>query len=235
VHRDVKPSNVLLTPDDHVYVSDFGLTKRALSVSGLTATGQLVGTIDYVAPEHIKGDAIDRRADVYSLGCMVVECLTGHAPYPRDLEVGVLWAHVEEEPPKVTEERPELPPEIDGVVAAAMAKDPDARAATAGEVAAGLRSALGSDSAAVVAPAQLPDDRGRSHGPLHVHGFPPGGVRTGGRILVRRVHGHGGAGPDRTRPGLGLAAAGTIRSTMSEHTERLEDLGKRIDAAKEFL
>jgi serine/threonine-protein kinase len=154
VHRDVKPSNVLLTPDDHVYVSDFGLTKRALSVSGLTATGQLVGTIDYVAPEHIKGDAIDRRADVYSLGCMVVECLTGHAPYPRELEVGVLWAHVEEEPPQVTEERPELPPEIDGVVAAAMAKDPDARTATAGEVAAGLRSALGSDGSAVVTPAR---------------------------------------------------------------------------------
>jgi streptogramin lyase/tRNA A-37 threonylcarbamoyl transferase component Bud32 len=154
VHRDVKPSNVLLTPDDHVYVSDFGLTKRALSVSGLTATGQLVGTIDYVAPEHIKGDRIDRRADVYSLGCMVVECLTGHAPYPRDLEVGVLWAHVEEAPPKVTEERPELPPEIDGVVAAAMAKDPDARTATAGEVATGLRSALGSDGATGVAPAR---------------------------------------------------------------------------------
>ena len=73
---------MLLTPDDHVYVSDFGLTKRALSVSGLTATGQLVGTIDYVAPEHIKGDAVDRRADVYSLGCLVFECLTGHAPYP---------------------------------------------------------------------------------------------------------------------------------------------------------
>jgi len=91
VHRDVKPGNVLLTPDDHVYVSDFGLTKRALSVSGLTATGQLVGTIDYVAPEHIKGDVVDGRADVYSLGCVVVECLTGHVPYLRDLEVGVLW------------------------------------------------------------------------------------------------------------------------------------------------
>ncbi len=145
VHRDVKPSNVLLTPEDHVYVSDFGLTKRALSVSGLTATGQLVGTIDYVAPEHIKGDAVDRRADVYSLGCMVFECLSGHPPYPRDLEVGVLWAHVEEPPPRVTGERPELSPEIDDVVAAAMAKDPGARTATAGEVAAGLRSAFGLD------------------------------------------------------------------------------------------
>lgn len=143
VHRDVKPSNVLLTPEDHVYVSDFGLTKRALSVSGLTATGQLVGTIDYVAPEHIKGDAVDRRADVYSLGCMVYECLSGHPPYPRDLEVGVLWAHVEEPPPKVTDERPELLPEVDDVIASAMAKDPNERTPAAGEVATGLRSALG--------------------------------------------------------------------------------------------
>ena len=142
VHRDVKPSNVLLTSDDHVYVSDFGLTKRALSVSGLTATGQLVGTIDYVAPEHIKGDAVDRRADVYSLGCMVYECLSGHAPYPRDLEVGVLWAHVEEPPPKVTQERADLPPEVDDVVACAMAKDPGERTPTAGEVAIALRAAL---------------------------------------------------------------------------------------------
>ena len=142
VHRDVKPGNVLLTPDDHVYVSDFGLTKRALSVSGLTATGQLVGTIDYVAPEHIKGDVVDGRADVYSLGCVVVECFTGHVPYLRDLEVGVLWAHVEEPPPTVTTERPDLPAEVDDVVASAMAKDRNARTATAGEVASALRSAL---------------------------------------------------------------------------------------------
>jgi streptogramin lyase/tRNA A-37 threonylcarbamoyl transferase component Bud32 len=142
VHRDVKPGNVLLTPEDHVYVSDFGLTKRALSVSGLTATGQLVGTIDYVAPEHIKGQVVDGRADVYSLGCVVVECFTGHVPYPRDLEVGVLWAHVEEPPPTVTGERPDLPAEVNDVVASAMAKDRNVRTATAGEVASALRSAL---------------------------------------------------------------------------------------------
>jgi len=142
VHRDVKPANVLLTPDGHVYVSDFGLTKRAVSVSGLTETGQLIGTIDYVAPEQIKGDPVDQRADVYSLGCLLFECLTGHAPYPRDIEVGVLWAHVETPPPSLTEERPELPPEVDDVVAAAMAKDPNARTASAGQVAAGLRAAL---------------------------------------------------------------------------------------------
>ena len=143
VHRDVKPANVLLTPDDHAYVSDFGLTKRAVSVSGLTETGQLIGTIDYVAPEQIKGDPVDQRADVYSLGCLLFECLAGHAPYPRDIEVGVLWAHVETPPPSLTEERPDLPSEIDDVLALAMAKDPAERTAAAGDVAAGFRSALG--------------------------------------------------------------------------------------------
>ena len=152
VHRDVKPANVLLTPDDHVYVSDFGLTKRAVSVSGLTETGQLIGTIDYVAPEQIKGDPVDHRADVYSLGCLLFECLTGHAPYPRDIEVGVLWAHVETPPPSLTRERPDLPPEVDDVVALAMAKDPAERTAVAGDVAAGFRSALGLEAPPVGLP-----------------------------------------------------------------------------------
>jgi serine/threonine protein kinase/streptogramin lyase len=143
VHRDVKPANVLLTPEEHAYVSDFGLTKRAVSVSGLTDTGQLIGTIDYVAPEQIRGDPVDQRADVYSLGCLLFECLIGHAPYPRDIEVGVLWAHVESAPPSLTEERPELPPDVDHVVALAMAKDPGERTSSAGDVASGFRSALG--------------------------------------------------------------------------------------------
>jgi streptogramin lyase len=133
-------------------VSDFGLTKRAVSVSGLTETGQLIGTIDYVAPEQIKGDPVDHRADVYSLGCLLFESLTGHAPYPRDLEVGVLWAHVETPPPSLTQERPDLPPEVDDVVALAMAKDPAERTAVAGDVAAGFRSALGLEAPPVGLP-----------------------------------------------------------------------------------
>jgi len=143
VHRDVKPGNVLLTTEEHVYVSDFGLTKRALSVSGLTRTGQLVGTIDYVAPEQIKGDPIDGRADVYSLGCVLFECLTGKVPYERDIEVASLWAHVQEPPPKATDIERRLPKEIDGVIADAMAKDPLERTASPGQVASELRWALG--------------------------------------------------------------------------------------------
>ena len=146
VHRDVKPGNVLLTADDHVYLSDFGLTKRALSVSGLTETGQLVGTLDYVAPEQIKGDPVDPRADIYSLGCIVYECLTGEIPYPRDMEVAVLWAHVQDAPPIATALVPELPSEVDDVVAHAMAKEPSERTPTAGTVAVELRSALGMEA-----------------------------------------------------------------------------------------
>ncbi len=150
VHRDVKPGNVLLTSDDHVYLSDFGLTKRALSVSGVTETGQLVGTLDYVAPEQIKGDPVDARADVYSLGCIVYECLTGQIPFPRDMEVAVLWAHVQDPPPKVTDVRIELPTEIDDVVGHAMAKDPAERTPSAGAVATELRTALGLEAPGAV-------------------------------------------------------------------------------------
>ena len=164
VHRDVKPANVLLTPDDHVYVSDFGLTKRAVSVSGLTETGQLIGTIDYVAPEQIKGDPVDQRADVYSLGCLLFECLTGHGPYPRDIEVGVLWAHVETPPPSLTEERPDLPQEVDDVVCPRDGQGPCRALAAAGDVAAGFRAALGLEAPAagrVVLPGRKPKPKAR--------------------------------------------------------------------------
>jgi serine/threonine protein kinase len=169
VHRDVKPANVLLTDEDHVYVSDFGLTKRAVSVSGLTETGQLIGTIDYVAPEQIKGDPVDQRADVYSLGCLLFESLTGHAPYPRDIEVGVLWAHVETPPPSLTEQRPDLPSEVDDVLALAMAKDPGERTSAAGDVAVGFRSALGLPSATgerIALPLRKPKPKTRRRGTL---------------------------------------------------------------------
>ena len=112
-------------------------------MSGLTRTGQLVGTIDYVAPEQIKGEPIDGRADVYSLGCVLFECLTGRVPYERDIEVASLWAHVQEPPPKATEIVQGLPKEIDGVIADAMAKDPVERTASPGEVASELGWALG--------------------------------------------------------------------------------------------
>jgi serine/threonine protein kinase len=149
IHRDVKPGNVLLVPRaspdaaDHVYLTDFGLTRRSLSISGLTETGQLLGTVDYIAPEQITGGPLDPRVDVYALGCVIHECLTGHVPYERDNEVAVLWAHVQDTPPRVTDRRPDLPPAVDGVVTRAMARAADDRPETAGQVATELRTALG--------------------------------------------------------------------------------------------
>jgi WD40 repeat protein/tRNA A-37 threonylcarbamoyl transferase component Bud32 len=133
VHRDVKPSNVLLDtgarPDgsDHVYLADFGLTKPASEASRNGDDGHLLGTIDYVAPEQIAGEEVDGRADVYSLGCVLYECLVGQPPFRRESELAVVFAHLETESPAPSVERPELPAALDGVIARALAKEPEQR------------------------------------------------------------------------------------------------------------
>ena len=102
IHRDVKPGNVLIagrSGREHCYLTDFGLTKQTSSISGLTGTGELVGTVEYVSPEQIRGEPVDGRADEYSLGCVLYECLTGERPFARETEVATLWAHVHEPPP----------------------------------------------------------------------------------------------------------------------------------------
>jgi streptogramin lyase len=147
VHRDVKPGNILVTPRkdatgrDHVYLSDFGLTKRALSVSGLTQTGQIVGTIDYVAPEQVKGDPVDSRADQYSMGCVLYQCLTGAVPFPRAMELAVLWAHVQEPAPSLTDAG--FGNHVSAVIDKALAKDPKDRYETCGELASAFSEAVG--------------------------------------------------------------------------------------------
>ena len=138
VHRDVKPGNVLVArargseAGEHVYLSDFGLTKRSTSESGVTGTGQFVGTLDYAAPEQFQGGTPDARTDVYSLGCVLFECLTGHPPFRSENDAGLMYAHLQEQPPRVTVDRPELPKEIDAVIARAMAKAPEVRQPSAG-------------------------------------------------------------------------------------------------------
>jgi YVTN family beta-propeller protein len=151
VHRDVKPSNILVARaggKEHAYLSDFGLTKNASSLSGLTISGQILGTLDYVAPEQIRGETVDGRADVYALGCVLHEALTGAPPFPRATDVAVLWAHVNEPPPAASSARPELPAALDGALARALAKRPDERPANAGELLRDARAALAPAAAA---------------------------------------------------------------------------------------
>jgi YVTN family beta-propeller protein len=148
VHRDVKPGNILLTSDHHVYLSDFGLTKRTTSDSGLTATGQFVGPLDYAAPEQFEGKPLDARTDVYSLGCVLYECLTGEPPFKAENEAALVYAHLLRAPPKPTELRPALPAGLDDVVATAMAKRPDERYDSAGALAVAAQHEAG-DAATV--------------------------------------------------------------------------------------
>jgi hypothetical protein len=147
VHRDVKPANMLLgsaatgTAPDHVYLSDFGLSKVSVSAVSLTGTGQFLGTIDYMAPEQVEGRATDGRTDLYALACAAFEMLTGRLPFLRDQDLAVMWAQVSAPPPSARQLRPDLPPEVDQVLAKALAKPPDDRYATCLEFAAALGSA----------------------------------------------------------------------------------------------
>jgi serine/threonine-protein kinase len=144
VHRDVKPSNVLLDQEggrEHVYLADFGLT-QSVSDTGPT-DGQLMGTVDYVAPEQIRGDRVDGRADVYALGCLLFETLTGTLPFSGGSDVAVVYAHLEEDPPRASERRPGLPQAVDAVFARGMAKDPEDRPASCGALVDEARTTLG--------------------------------------------------------------------------------------------
>jgi len=150
VHRDVKPGNVLLAHDGTMLLADFGLATGA-DQGALTAPGSLIGTIDYLAPEHLEGAESEVAADVYALACTAVETLTGEVPFPRETTAAVMYAHVTHPAPSVCERRPALPAALDGVLALGMAKDPGSRPETAGDLAAGLRLALGAPDVPTVA------------------------------------------------------------------------------------
>ncbi|WP_055489293.1 serine/threonine-protein kinase [Streptomyces sp. TP-A0356] len=147
VHRDVKPGNVLVAEGtdsdhpEHVYLTDFGLTKKSLSLSGFTTVGQFVGTLDYVAPEQISGKPVDGRCDVYGLGCVVYETLAGRPPFLRDDDMALLWAHQYDQPPPLTGMRPDLDSAVDAVFAKALAKSPDDRYGSCLAFVAALRAA----------------------------------------------------------------------------------------------
>ncbi|WP_255411468.1 serine/threonine-protein kinase [Georgenia sp. SYP-B2076] len=214
VHRDVKPGNILLAerPDGppHVYLADFGLTKRSSSATGMTTAGHFLGTLDYVAPEQIRGEDVDGRADVYALACVAYTVLAGHPPFDHEDDTAQLWAHMFEEPPRLSAERPDLPIAVDLAIGAGMAKQREDRPASCGALiammgdagdarvtqAAGVALAGRDERLAPAEPAEIvpdgaaPSSDGRGAVPGGRRG---GGRRVGGRRAVARTAGTGPA------------------------------------------
>ena len=156
VHRDVKPSNVLLVGTEQAergvaYLTDFGIA-RALDGPTVSRTTLGMGSAGYMAPERFTGDDWDERIDVYALACVLVECLLGHRPFQAESLPSVMHAHLVREPPRPTQERPDLPVALDDVVAHGMAKDPEARYPTAGALAEAAQAALRGARGVTIAP-----------------------------------------------------------------------------------
>ena len=145
VHRDVKPGNIMITVKDgeeHAYLTDFGLAKKFDTASGLTIKGSIVGTVDYMAPEQITGSRTDARTDIYALGCVFYQMLTGKVPYERENSVATLYAHVHEPPPPLDGDISDTHPAFAPVFEKAMAKDSDERYFSAGDFARDAAAAL---------------------------------------------------------------------------------------------
>jgi serine/threonine-protein kinase len=204
VHRDVKPANMLLDSraaigrPDHVYLSDFGLSKAALQATGLTGTGTFLGTLDYISPEQIEGRPVDGRADEYALACAAFELISGRPPFQRTDAMAIMYAQLSEPPPPVSSLRPGLPAAVDQVLIRALSKTPADRYPTCGDFADALRDAFGI----------RPYDSGE--------GVIPSGQHPPTQLVSPDSAGAGYPGPggtgDRGYPGTQLAGSGPAGS-----------------------
>jgi hypothetical protein len=144
VHRDVKPGNILIAEEygaERAYLTDFGLTKNVGTAAHLTKTGQMVGTLDYVAPEQVQGGAVDGRADGYALACVLYETVTGQLPFDRPTNIAKMWAHLNDPPPSAAAVSPAVSAALDAVIRQELAKLPEERYSSAGEFARAARAA----------------------------------------------------------------------------------------------
>ena len=157
IHRDIKPQNILVDGSGHAYLADFGLTKAAHD-AGVTGTGVYLGSLDYVSPEQIQHKPLTASSDLYAFAAVLYEALSGEVPYPRDTEAAMLYAHLSEPPPRLTDRRAELPPALDAVVAKGLAKDPELRYASARELVAAARAAM---NGGIASTADFPPARAR--------------------------------------------------------------------------
>jgi serine/threonine-protein kinase len=145
VHRDLKPANILFDAEGTAYLTDFGLAKDTQRTV-LTKPGQALGSIDYMAPEQIRAEKVGAASDVYALACVLFECLSGSPPFAEHRGIRVLWAHLQDEPPDLCEQRADLPREVADVIRGGLEKDPGKRAQSAGEFARLLEAAAGAAS-----------------------------------------------------------------------------------------
>jgi serine/threonine-protein kinase len=211
IHRDVKPSNILIsntvTATDFAYLIDFGIARSAAGATAMTATGATIGTMDYIAPERLLTGRCDHRSDIYALGCVLHETLTGAPPFPGLSADAQMYAHVHTPPPLPSAHRPGLPAGLDAVVMTAMAKDPDQRYGSAGALATAANSALTNPithqthtvaTAPVTTPAYPDRPPGSPHSEQDTHVPMPAGSRP--TAPAKRVG----------RVALALAAAGLI-------------------------
>ncbi len=215
VHRDVKPGNILIAArpgGEHAYLCDFGLARHMSSVSSLTGDRGFVGTVDYISPEQIEGGPIDGRTDVYSLGCVLYECLTGARPFERESELALVYAHLNEPPPKLTDLRPELPNALDDVFATTLAKAPADRYATGGEMVAAAEAALAGR------PTARRSRRRRRPALLAAIGVLVAlSIGIAGYLATQSDHGGGGP-PAITQTSIGGAMLGLMRQTRTKNS-----------------
>ncbi|MBV7701216.1 serine/threonine-protein kinase [Nocardia nova] len=254
VHRDVKPANILLSRDGDVLLTDFGIARQAAAgASDLTGTGVMIGTLNYASPEQLSAQPLDGRSDQYSLACTVFHVLTGDAPFADANPVVVVTRHATATPPSVRTARPHLHPDVDAVLARAMAKRPEARFASSSEFAAALGAALRADTAgpppgdpqaaiATVLAGQHVPSRGRSEAQtesptvLPRTGAPSSGIRWGAGIAVLiviaivTVFVVRSAGSDEVGPTDAARALTRISVTPQSPDLSAEPTGKRWSA-----
>jgi hypothetical protein len=216
VHRDVKPANVLLS-GEHAYLADFGLSQVVGTDARLTTTGQWIGTADFMAPEQFSGDEVDARADVYALGCVLYNALTGETPYPRGTVPATMLAHLHDDPPRPTLVADGVPSGFDRVIARALAKDPERRYPSAGDLG---RAALAAAEGRHVTESERTVARGAAAPPERTDGDPTA-VLHDGREAARDVNGRTAAtvvapptAPERAVPPPRERTAHQPRETM---------------------
>ena len=199
VHRDVKPQNVLLNGNGVAKVTDFGIARELDVQHGMTQTGTVLGTSDYISPEQAQGNRVDEQSDIYSLGVVLYELLTGDVPFTGDNFVAVAMRHVNDPPPDLLDRRPDVPPRLAAAVARALAKEPQARWPSMAELRRELEACLaeakaGHEEGTIILPPAPPVPRSR-----------PQRSRPARSLPWTRLLFAAGSAPPRGRAGRGAA------------------------------